>query len=70
MTNLVSVLLSCIVYKSKGYIDVVSSCTYLSMKKAIDDVKSIPDYEEYGEVWTATNFTKSFCQCYIGFCSG
>ena len=37
------------VYKSKHYMDCVRECAELSMQKAVDSVKSTPEYTANGE---------------------
>ena len=40
----------CAVYRKRGYVDLVSDAVERSMRAAIEEVKSLPDYQEKGEV--------------------
>ena len=40
----------CAVYNKRGYIDLVSHAAEASMRAAIEEVESLPGYEEEGEV--------------------
>ena len=37
-------------YNQKGYMDLVSEATESSMKAAVEEVQSLPDYASQGEV--------------------
>ena len=40
----------CIVYSKQGYMDLVSEAAERSMRAAIDEVESLPHYQDEGEV--------------------
>ena len=46
----VDVFIFCTVYKKGGYIDIVACAAEQSMKTAIEEVQSLPHYQEKGEV--------------------
>ena len=57
--------MSTIVYSSKGYIDIVKQCYLLSMARAVEEIKKLPDYDTTGEVMLSLIITGviMFC-CY------
>jgi hypothetical protein len=43
------------VYRSLGYIEVVATSADQSMKRAVDEVKSLPEYTSNGVEWVITD---------------